>query len=432
MIRPVCVLCRGGRDLCGKGRCELLDSVNARFPRAQPERRMKYLAGSSPPTMFVGRYGYPDVDVGPMLSQNPVPAAWRLDTPEYWYGRPMGEIMTLRTELVRSRNRVNALRPGGRVLDVSRELAMSSRSVETEVQFEKEIVLRPNLTVDSFTPPRGPMVWIRKAELTENPRIPARVDAVVGDTDALATDGARELYTSSISTYHLQRLLSAGLLGRGRHRRLVPTRWSITAVDDMIGKELMGKVREFPELGEPLLYSGSFVGNHFHILFIPRAWSFEMVETWLKGAFWAAQTTSLHDHEPFTGRTTYASRITGAYYSARLSVLEHLVRMQRQGTVIVYREITEEYIAPLGVWVIRETVKRALESPPERPGSLAGALDLITKRAIKKNWSGFSELLAEVRTQRRLEDFMGPRGVSGAPTPGHQDPVLPEGYEMVL
>ena len=133
-----------------------------------------------------------------------------------------------------------------------------------------------------------------------------------------------------------------------------------------------------------------------------------MLETWLKGAFWAAQTASFHDHEPFKGRTTYASRITGAYYAARLSILEHLIRLRRQGTVIVNREITEEYIAPLGVWVIRETVKRALEGPPERPGSLENALKLISGRVRKKNWVEFSELLKEVRTQRRLDDFLGP------------------------
>ena len=180
---------------------------------------------------------------------------------------------------------MNVHRPVGKVLDVSRELAMSIRAVDTEVQFEKEIILHPSLVVDAFSPPRGPMVWIKKAELTENPKIPRKVDAVVGDTDARAVDGAKELYGSSISTYHLQRLLSAGLLGQKRRRHLVPTRWSITAMDDLIGKELMKQVREFQEIGEVLLYHGSYVGNHFHIIFIPRPWSFEMLETWLKGAF---------------------------------------------------------------------------------------------------------------------------------------------------
>ena len=407
MIKTICILCKGSRDLCRKGRCELLDSMNVRFPQARSSDRSKDLFGSSPPSLFVGRYGYPSVDIGPMLSRDPIPAAWRLNTPEYWYGRSIEDIITLRTELVRSRNKVNVARPSGKVLEVSQELAMSIRSVDTEVKFEKEVTLHPALVVDAFSPPRGPMVWIKSAELTENSRIPKKVDSVVSDTDARAVDGATELYRSSISSYHLQRLLTAGLLGQRKRRRLVPTRWGITAMDDILGKELMKKVRYFQELGEVLLYQGSYIGNNFHILFIPRPWSFEMVETWLKGAFWAAQTTSFHDHELFNGRKEYASRITGAYYAARLSVLEHLIIVRRQCTVIVYREITEEYIAPLGVWVIRETVKKALEGQPSRPGSLNEALTHILGKVKKKNWNEFSELLKEVRTQSRLEDFLG-------------------------
>lgn len=415
MIKPICILCKGSRDLCRKGRCELLDSINARFPQMRSAKRTKDLFGSSPPTLFVGRYGYPSVDVGPMLSQDPIPAAWRLNTPEFWYGKTIDDIISLRTELVRSRNRVNVTRPKGSVLETSQELAMASRAVDTEVTFEKELVLQPALVVDAFSPPRGPMVWIKRAELTENPRIPRKVESVVGDTDVKAVDGARELYQASISPYHLQRLLSAGLLGQKKRRRLVPTRWSITAMDDVIGKDLIKNVKEFQELGEVLLYQENYIGNHFHIILLPRPWSYEMVETWVQGAFWAARTASFHDHESFKGRKNYASRITGAYYAARLSILEHLLKLHRQCTVIVYREITQEYIAPLGVWVIRETVRKAMEKSPKKCDSLEDALGHINKGVKKRNWSDFSVLLKEVRTQRRLEDFLGPHLSPHAP-----------------
>lgn len=401
-------MCKGSRDLCRKGYCELLNTINSQFPQVVKPRKTSDLFGSSPPTMFVGRYGYPAVNIGPMLSRDPIPAAWRLNTPDFWYGKDIGEIINLRTELVRSKARVDVRKPRGNVLDVSQELAMSGRPVDTAVQFEKEILLKPALVLNLFTPPRGPTVGIRKAELTENPRIPRKVEAVVGDSDALAVDGARELYDSSISPYHVQRLLSAGLLGQEKRRRLVPTRWSITAVDDILGKELIGQVKGFQELGEVLLYQGNFIGNHFHIILIPRPWSYEMVETWLKGAFWAAETSSFQDHEVFRGRKTYASKITGAYYAARLSVLEHLIRIRRQSTVIVNREITEEYYAPLGVWVIRETVKNIMHGKPRKCSSHEEAISIIGSSVRKKNWIDHSTLLKEVRIQRRLEDFLGP------------------------
>ena len=42
------------------------------------------------------------------------------------------------------------------------------------------------------------------------------------------------------------------------------------------------------------------------------------------------------------------TRITGAYYSARLAVAEHLKRIRRQASAIVFREITPEYKIPMG------------------------------------------------------------------------------------
>ena len=58
-------------------------------------------------------------------------------------------------------------------------------------------------------------------------------------------------------------MLSLGLLGR--KRKLVPTRWSITASDDMIGKELKENVLDKPQVNDYYLFSGGDLGNHFGI-----------------------------------------------------------------------------------------------------------------------------------------------------------------------
>jgi len=186
---------------------------------------------------------------------------------------------------------------------------------------------------------------------------------------------------------------------------MVPTRWSITATDDILGKAIISDIKGYGTPDDYAVYTGNFAGNYFHILLAPRPWSYEMMETWLKGAFWAVENTILRDSEGYRGRKDYASNITGAYYAARLPVLEHLKEMRRQATVMVYREITEEYWAPLGVWVIRETVREAMNSPPKRFDTLQKAIDFITSRARVKNWLNSSELLRELATQRTLFDF---------------------------
>ena len=72
---------------------------------------------------------------------------------------------------------------------------------------------------------------------------------------------------------------------------------------------------------------------------------------------------------------------------------------------MVYREITEEYWAPLGVWVIRETVKEAMSSPPERFDTLQKAIARITEEVRVKSWLDSSKLIREVAAQRTLLDF---------------------------
>jgi hypothetical protein len=101
--------------------------------------------------------------------------------------------------------------------------------------------------------PSGPLLGI---DITTNPVIPRRVDQIVEDKDAHASDSIGELYSSGIGLDHISRLLSLGLLGK--RRRLVPTRWSITASDDIIGKTLKDSIIDRPVISDYLLYSSIF------------------------------------------------------------------------------------------------------------------------------------------------------------------------------
>src|SRR5260370_8310106 len=62
----LCPLCRRVRRLSGEKKCAIhvkADSLAAHHP----EFDLKSIAGSSPPGVFVGRFGYPKVSVGPMV-----------------------------------------------------------------------------------------------------------------------------------------------------------------------------------------------------------------------------------------------------------------------------------------------------------------------------------------------------------------------------
>jgi hypothetical protein len=302
------------------------------------------------------------------------------------------DIIRHRVGMVRSVSKVgvhDAKNPG-KVLDAARAIAMSCIPVETEASFWKA----PSGTIrfDGVMSPSGPSALIKDVEIISNPSVPRKVDAMVDDTAVGAVDAARELYSAEVDVGYISRLLSLGLLGR--KRKLVPTRWSITASDDMIGKSLKDGILDMPAITSIELYSGELLGNRFEIILLPRSFSFELIEIWLSRSVWSPEETWIgSDREGPEPKKDY-SGLAGGYYAARLAVLERLHEMGRQATALALREITEAYWAPLGVWVVRDAARKAMASVPKRCGSLQEAIAEAEGRMRTKaaEWRGHSSL----------------------------------------
>lgn len=393
---------RGSALLCNVPACPLVQRVMG-LPEG-PRIAGRELHGPSPPAVFVGRYGYPSVTVGPLLPATPESAPAMSDSPRDWArDLDIGTILGMRARLYRSKAPARVDRPlGTHALEVSQALALSAKPVETEVTLAKPPKLTIEPKVDSYAAPMGPSVSIVDARVISNPSVPRKVDAIVSDVHADAATGANEMYDAGITPYHIQRLLSVGLLGESARRKLVPTRWSITATDDILGKRLIEQVKELSLLDAPQVFSADLFGNYFHVLLMPRVWSFEMIEAWHEEGEWRMG----RDAEGYGGRTAYVEQVAGAYYAARLSVLEHLTRLRRQASAFVYREITDEYWAPLGVWVIREAVRTAMEGRGLVFGDLASALRHMVRRTRTSEWVKAAILPKEARAQRTLKDFL--------------------------
>jgi hypothetical protein len=200
--------------------------------------------------------------------------------------------------------------------------------------------------------------------LTENPTVEKKLEHLYYDTDAKAETAVKELSQKGVDNYKIQQSLSTGMLGEEENRKLVPTRWSITASDDMISKQIRQRVKNYQQIGQIEYHTNSYNGNHFHIFLIPGNWEYELMELKRPGSVWnAAKNTYIaQNHEGYGGRTEYADETSGAFYAGRLGVLEHLAERKRQAKVLILREVTPEYWAPLGVWIIRETVRNAFDN----------------------------------------------------------------------
>lgn len=403
----MCLACKGAKALCGLP-CLWLKRVDERLPSLRITSQD--LFGSSPPSVFVGRYGYPDVSLGPMLA--PVhlsdDKARELEAPSQWLDRRIEDVVGMRSSLLRTRRPVHvrdATRPS-HILRVSQELALSARPIDTEVHLRRKPNVEMRARLGDITAPMGPSLEPDRVRLAGSAKVLPAVERAHADDDMRAATAIGELYQDRIPTDQIEKLLSVGLLGRAKDRRIVPTRWSITATDDQVGLGLLSRIRDFGALDSVQYYEGDAHGNRFHVFLGPPPWSFDMIETWMKGAAWTLDTSAfIEDHEGPRGRTGYASRITGAYYAARLAVLERFLAIRRQGSAFVYREITPDYWAPLGVWVIREGVRRVLSLTLRVFPTWTDAVAFASRRTLRQGWDRQSWLLGNRIHQRSITEF---------------------------
>jgi hypothetical protein len=404
----MCAYCKGSKMLCGKDRC----SVIARFHSAARMRSTidaTSLEGSSPPSVFIGRFGYPDVSIGPMIPPFHGDTSL-MDTPERWTGLGIDDIIDFRSSLVRGMHRVdvNDVESRDRLVIRTRDLALARSPPEVDAEFQRKPQSR--FTVNDDVQPFGASAPLRRFDVS-NFRFDSRLEKAFFDTDLKASEAVAQLYKSGALVSQIQRAFSVGAFGVSKRRRFVPTRWSITAVDSNLGLHMLQTTKTHPPVNEYRVYERTSLDNRWTILMMPTTWKYELIEAWYPNTAWnpySSRIAIMGDHEFFDGRTTYAS-IGGCYYAARLAVNELLQRERRQAGVSIFREAHPGYILPVGVWNVRENVRAALHTPPRRFPTLQGALAHIsTVMDIPiSRWIRNSAILKDALYQRRIDDSWG-------------------------
>jgi len=400
-----CVYCKGSKMLCGKERC----SVIARFystTRAKSLIDKTSLDGASPPSVFVGRMGYPNVAIGPMIPPYHGDTSL-MDTPERWVNLGIDDIIDFRSNLVRGMHRVSIrdVENSNRLVVKTRELALARAPPEAVAEFDRKPFGR--LTVDDDVQPFGPSAPIKRFDVA-NFRFDSRLEKSFYDTDQKAKDAVISLYGNGTLLSQIQRAFSVGAFGVGKRRKFVPTRWSITAVDSNLGLHMLKTTKTYSTIDEFRVYETTNLDNRWAIVMMPTSWRYELIEAWYPNTAWnphSDRIAIMSDHEFFDGRSTYAS-IGGCYYAARLAVNELLQRERRQAGVSILRETHPGYILPVGVWNVRENVRAALKTRPRRFQTLKDALthvstymDIPVSRWIKN-----SAILKDALYQRRVDD----------------------------
>ncbi len=396
-----CRVCRGDIKRCKLAVCPYLGGVRKWFTD-RADLRSTDLFGASPPSAFVGSWGYPRVLVGPLVPPLRDQDTSILDASETWLGYDIAEVLRFRLSLVRGKaaRRVGEARQPDSILSVVQEGAMASKPVDTEMWFDKTPTLVSPFSARA--PPSGPSADIRKVELASNPSVPRRVDDLVSDTDVRAGEAVGDLYDHGVTQSQITRIFSVGLLGDKDRRRLVPTEWSITAVDDILARRLIDRVRDLPWIEDYEVFSATDLANTVTILLFPQAFMFEGMEAWNL----SSSPTPIHDHEFAGGRTTYPDQIAGAYHATKNPVLEYLAKRGRQAGAIVFMEVYDDWV-PLGVFRYRELARAGLAKAPVRFATLDEAEAEVGRRMRLplENWWRASVLRAYLRGQRRITEY---------------------------
>ena len=327
-------------------------------------KNISKLDSNSPPSVFIGsKLKYPLVNVGILSPLQRDENAWIYDDAKYWAENKfqINDVLKLRDNLLNSRfqSNVKTLGTSKKFIEIAQEIAVASKPVDLEIELKNKLNFARSK--DKVLTSIGMRAGLKKAKITSNVKVHQQVDKVIND-EIKATQGIQNLYKKGFDEYTLSKILSVGVLGLKKDKKLVPTRWSITATDDTLGKTIIEKIKDYPIIENPELFYGEFLGNQYLIMLFPEIWGYELFELYFPGSSWnpSNELKASTDYEDFHGRKNYAFSTAGGYYASRLPILEYLNSIKRQASVLVIRIETPSYWAALGVWVVRESVRKAL------------------------------------------------------------------------
>ncbi|MDD1679023.1 MAG: hypothetical protein LUO93_07580 [Methanomicrobiales archaeon] len=351
----------------------------------------KEVEGSSPPSVFVGSWNYPRVYAGPMIT--PFAGDTRImDTPESWIPGQISqeEIIGYRLNLVRGKHLVDVADLDHRLVHTLQEISLSSSSIESEAVFEG--VPRGTSFTGGEHTPYGPSATLERVDIG-NVQWQRDLEKVYYDTDLKAREAILGLHCRGVPFSSIQKAFSVGTMGRGAGRRLVPTRWSITACDTAIANRLLSEVKTYPVIDTYQVREFSSLNNRYVVILLPTPWQYEWTEAFLH--ILGNEEMVFSDREGFRGKTEYSS-VGGCYYSCKMAVLEALQREKKQAGAIVLREANRGYI-PLGVFNVRENVRSAMLQAPREHEDLRTALQ-STQAGFSLSLPRFIEESAMLRT----------------------------------
>jgi Uncharacterized conserved protein len=228
------------------------------------------------------------------------------------------------------------------------------------------------------------------------------LEKVYYDSDLKAYDAVVLLNSNGVPFHEIQKVFSLGMLGNSKNRKLVPTRWSITAVDSILSEYYENRIKNYEDIDGYYFFENHNLGNNYFIFVFPWSYIYENIETWGIGSVWVGNRGMSIEEEFEDGKRKVRNpKMGGSFFATKLPILEYLDSIQKKAGILAIRYVTGDYYIPIGVWQVRENIKLALRN--RKAISNIDDFFHIVREKTGVDFKYFSKIYKIVKTQKRLE-----------------------------
>ena len=176
--------------------------------------------------------------------------------------------------------------------------------------------------------------------------------------DTKSREAIISLYKKGISEHQIINLLSLGNFGINFNKKLVPTKWAISAYDQTIEKHLYKDIINYKELSKFEVYTYKDKGNEFVLILHPSYFLGEVIESFVNNGKYIIEHDYISQNNTIKNQTPQTA---GGFWATKIGIHEHLTKRKRQAAYTSIR-IIDGYEVPLGVVFVRECVRESFSN----------------------------------------------------------------------
>lgn len=276
------------------------------------------------------------------------------------------------------------------------DIYKSKKEIEFNSTFQNELKFDKILT-NKVSGIMGSKNELESLEATQNTQTSKQIEKY-SEGDTKAREAIINLYKQGKNEHQIIHLLALGVFGIQINKKLVPSRWAITAYDQTIEKHLHKEIIKYNSINKfEVYYYKNKSDTHVNIL-LPDSYHGEHFEDWegqIKPDYFN-NNNKLSTSEPNNA---------GGYFATKIALHEHLQKRKKQAAAIMIRVI-RNYDVPLGVVFVRECVRESFKNKIFETTDFKELQEFV-KRKFPIHYPHLinSKVLLEQRKQKKLNQF---------------------------